>query len=446
MARRTITINDMHIMAAQFGGRCLSRSYKGDRASLTWQCARGHVWTSRPANIRNGSWCRQCTVDAKKPTMVEIQALAIQRGGRCLSKRYVNNETHLTWVCAKGHTWRAKPANVQTGTWCPFCVGQHQTIQDMRRLAESRGGKCLSKSYVRQNSKLLWQCKDGHQWKAVPNSIKNGNWCPKCSINYGEEIARAYFEAVFQEKFKRERPDWLEGLELDGYNEDLELAFEHHGRQHYEYVRRFHKSYSEFEAQVARDDRKRTVCEERGITLIEIPHIPDLLSLSELPEYLDRALGENGLHSKVPIENIRIDFAQIYAQSHLDILNGIAKRRGGQLLTQVYRGDRGRLTWKCENGHIWKAAPNNIKSGTWCPRCYGNVRKRIEEVRRLAAEKGFTLVSNEYEGTNSRLVWQCKYGHQWETSPKHIMHGTGCPKCAGCLEALNPRPVFDRTG
>lgn len=41
----------------------------------------------------------------------------------------------------------------------------------MQKIAESKGGKCLSEKYVINNSKLKWQCKEGQIWDAVPDSI-----------------------------------------------------------------------------------------------------------------------------------------------------------------------------------------------------------------------------------------------------------------------------------
>jgi len=28
--------------------------------------------------------------------------------------------------------------------------------------------------------KILWECEEGHQWKARPANIKSGKWCPEC--------------------------------------------------------------------------------------------------------------------------------------------------------------------------------------------------------------------------------------------------------------------------
>jgi len=48
-------------------------------------------------------------------------------------------------------------------------VAEKLTIKEMQEIAESRGGKCLSKEYVNNYTKLKWQCDEGHTWKATPN-------------------------------------------------------------------------------------------------------------------------------------------------------------------------------------------------------------------------------------------------------------------------------------
>ena len=56
------------------------------------------------------------------------------------------------------------------------------TIEEMRELAESRGGKCLSEKYVNACTKLHWQCAKGHEWEATPGNVKNAHtWCPVCA-------------------------------------------------------------------------------------------------------------------------------------------------------------------------------------------------------------------------------------------------------------------------
>ena len=119
-------------------------------------------------------------------TIEDAHKLAAQRDGKCLSKVYKNNRTKLIWQCSKGHVWHAAIDNMkQHGRWCPDCGGSKRLdIQEMHDLARLRGGKCLSDTYINNRQKLDWECSEGHQWSAQASHIKNGTWCNQCSPNY----------------------------------------------------------------------------------------------------------------------------------------------------------------------------------------------------------------------------------------------------------------------
>lgn len=112
-----------------------------------------------------------------------MHQLAKERGGKCLSKQYINNKTDLEWECSKGHRWKATPAKIRNkGTWCPACAGSKRlTIGDMQETANAHGGKCLSIKYYNVSTKLLWECAEGHRWEARPTDIRSGTWCPSCA-------------------------------------------------------------------------------------------------------------------------------------------------------------------------------------------------------------------------------------------------------------------------
>tara|TARA_Y100000031_G_scaffold137032_1_gene161636 strand:+ start:209 stop:601 length:393 start_codon:yes stop_codon:yes gene_type:complete len=122
-------------------------------------------------------------VDMKKLTIEEMRSIAEERGGKCLSDTYVNANRKLLWECTEGHQWEAKPNSIKIGTWCQACAREltKGTIKEMQRIARKRGGKCLSDTYVNNQTKLLLECAEGHQWEVRPNSIKSGSWCPHCA-------------------------------------------------------------------------------------------------------------------------------------------------------------------------------------------------------------------------------------------------------------------------
>ena len=55
------------------------------------------------------------------------------------------------------------------------------TIKDMQKIAKNRGGRCLSENYEGQIVHLLWECSEGHIWEAIPRNIKRGHWCSTCA-------------------------------------------------------------------------------------------------------------------------------------------------------------------------------------------------------------------------------------------------------------------------
>jgi hypothetical protein len=90
----------------------------------------------------------------KKLTLRAMISLARKRRGRCLSTFYVNSTTPLVWQCSAGHQWSAVPASVRKGTWCPDCAGVGRiTLNQMRAIAALRGGIVFPSSAqtVRQN-------------------------------------------------------------------------------------------------------------------------------------------------------------------------------------------------------------------------------------------------------------------------------------------------------
>jgi hypothetical protein len=181
---RRDTLEAMRQIALQRGGHCLSLAYVDSASALLWECGQGHRWEAVPASVKHRSWCPVCAKAARCNTLESVQAIARQRGGECLSSRYINGVTPLTWRCAQGHTWEAAPARIGQGAWCRQCYydSMRSNIKAMQAMAQARGGHCLSQHYVDSQTRLQWICSLGHTWSAIPNSITQGCWCPLCSI------------------------------------------------------------------------------------------------------------------------------------------------------------------------------------------------------------------------------------------------------------------------
>src|SRR5438270_764882 len=108
------------------------------------------------------------------------QKLAESRDGKCLSTEYVNSGIKMTWQCKNGHIWDTALNTVKNmNTWCRYCSHVKYTIGDCKKLAESKGGFCISDSYKDANIKLMWRCKENHVWEARLAHILQ-HWCKQC--------------------------------------------------------------------------------------------------------------------------------------------------------------------------------------------------------------------------------------------------------------------------
>lgn len=96
----------------------------------------------------------------------------------------------------------------------------------------------------------------------------------KRTTSVSEEFVREIFQNYFQKPFVKSRPSWLRGgtLELDGYNEELRIAFEYNGIQHYQFPNYYMKTYEEFQRQQANDQYKIEECKNNNVKLIVIPY------------------------------------------------------------------------------------------------------------------------------------------------------------------------------
>lgn len=55
------------------------------------------------------------------------------------------------------------------------------SLKDAQKIAKKRKGKCISKSFKGVQYRLVWECKQGHKWKATFHQVRSQNtWCDKC--------------------------------------------------------------------------------------------------------------------------------------------------------------------------------------------------------------------------------------------------------------------------
>lgn len=116
--------------------------------------------------------------------------------------------------------------------------------------------------------------------------------------------------------------------------------------------------------------------------------------------------------------------------------HALAQKRGFEWLGEHPVGVSRPTKWRCAAGHIWEASYGNIDGrGSGCPKCAAvqvGLKKRLmpEDYHALAQSKNLKWLGKTIVPTNRRTLWECRQGHQWETSYNSVIN-SGCPYCAG---------------
>lgn len=104
------------------------------------------------------------------------------------------------------------------------------------------------------------------------------------------------------------RPDWFitpegERLELDYYIEELHVAIEVQGEQHFKYVPFFHETEDAFIQQLRRDRWKKERCKELGITLYEVCSEEELQRVVQDIVEIDGRVAQRCVKKRIRAEN-----------------------------------------------------------------------------------------------------------------------------------------------
>jgi hypothetical protein len=132
---------------------------------------------------------------------------------------------------------------------------------------------------------------------------------------------------------------------------------------------------------------------------------------------------------------------------YLERLRDMSLRRGGALLSRHYIDDATLLRFRCAERHEWMQAPGKVKQGRWCPQCAiarrAAARKApaIAKLRLLVARRGGVIVAPDYVNSQTKLLYRCAQGHEWETGSERHSPGPLVPdmRRAGPHQTKGPR-------
>ena len=365
-------------------------------------CENGHHTFKRNDAFAQ-TWCMEC----HKVDITSAHTLAETRGGYFLSTKMEGVGAKYQWQCQFGHKWMAQYNNVYTGKWCPKCA--RISLKWFQDFAISKGGQCLSDT-VSSEGPVTYRCAMGHIWTTRGLCSRRGCWCAKCSNNLQENACRFILESAFGKSFPSSRPKWLRydryPLELDGYCEDLGLAFEYQGKQHYEQIQYWQKTSQAFIDLQKRDAFKVRRCDERAISLLVVPY-NEAGTVEQMFHYIA------GTCPKFPIGSpvIREVAQPVMHQKLLEMQHLLQRWPGSKLLSTSYAGVACKYRFACTHHHevemrkgeltFYFKRPGNL---SFCVIC--NRDEITREVSRWCVNKRLKLL-NDYINNREEYEWEC---------------------------------------
>lgn len=404
----------------------------GSDVKVWWKChICKHSWQTTVYNrARLNRNCPQCALNKKGKDVIRgkidkvgslesrypdlIKEWNYEKNDKNPSEYTPNSRYKVWWICSVCEKeWQAKISHRVQGVGCPNCAierSKNAYIETKLKTAKSFGelhpelledwdfNKNVDvdpfRLFEHSNRKVWWLCKKGHSYNTSIHVKVSGSGCPQCKKEYQtsfpEKSVFYYIKQIFEDAIENYRPEYLQRMEFDIYIPSKNVAIEYDGA-------RWH-------SQLSKDLKKNQICEQYGIKLFRIRenkcpideniynlityyHLPDSSILS-LQESIKNLLYElNCLNVDVNIERDSLKIMELLEMSEKK--NSLAVMyphlvgewnsiKNGSLKPEYVSGKSNKkVWWLCSKNHEWQATIYSRTSGTGCPTCYKENKKKI---------------------------------------------------------------------
>lgn len=316
------------------------------------------------------------------------------------------SHTKVWWRCSQGHEWQSPPyARTGSSTGCPYCAGKRilpggdlQSVypEIAKQWHPVKNGPWTPDQVLPGSHKSAWwNCRHGHEWKAMVKTRVEGNGCPVCAnrrvvagVNDLKTTAPLLAMQWHPTKNGKLKPSEV----LAGSS-----------RRVWWRCTRGHEWQAEVQSRTA--GKGCPICSGRIVQP-----------------------GENDLESQAP------DIAAQWDR----------EKNGGLSPSHIALYSNRQVWWRCEKGHGWKSTVySRTFSRSACPYCSGRkVLAGFNDLKTLepkVAEQWHPTRNGQLEpamvmpGCRKKVWWKCSLGHEW----KAVVYSRtgnqmcGCPVCAG---------------
>lgn len=300
--------------------------------------------------------------------------------------------------CSKGHIWLSSTSDVKRNIGCPYCGGRrvcddNSLAKNFKELSEEwnyEKNKLSPNEYVCFSGKRVWwKCKNGHEWECqIINRTKGHSGCPYCSgrIPTEDNNLAVLFPSLLEE--------W-------DYNKNI--------------------SISPHQITSCTDKIVWWKCKKGHSWKTSVSHRTS--DRHKCPYCMNKkASSDNCLSFLFPHLVCEFDDSNIFSPDSVVAFSNKS------------------ATWKCKNGHKWRAKiVNRTKGKSGCPYCC-NLKASVDNCLltknpQLSKEwhptKNVDLSpSDVLPNSKNKVWWLCPNGHEYQAKIYHRNTTSGCPFCS----------------
>jgi hypothetical protein len=453
----------------------------GSDRKVWWKCSKGHEWqTIIASRVKYKSPCPYCSrilpskeynLSVTNPELVKYWH-PVKNGKLTPDKVTPGSKCKVWWLCENGHEWQAPIYNtIRYKPGCPYCSGRRASKEYNLSVIKpeiakqwhpvKNGRLKPDKVTPMAGWKVWWRCSKGHEWQAVIGvRVKKNSPCPYCSRRLpGKEYNLLVTKpGIAKQWHPVKNGDLTPGKVTPSSTLKVWWSCD--------------KGH-EWQMIVARRIRigKNTgcpFCRSRRATKdhnVRI-HRPDIADQwhpnrngSTWPEHVSPRsikkvwwMCDNGHEWEDLVRNRTIhgsgcpycDKNSYKEYNLLSIYPDIAREwhptKNSPLEPEDVTPLSGKYVWwMCSKGHEWRIRVMS-RNNSGCPYCKGrfptrehNLLVKYPEVAKLwhPVKNGDLKPDQVTPGSDRKVWWRCKKGHEWKTSIYARTHAKGCPYCSG---------------
>jgi len=198
-------------------------------------------------------------------------------GFEVLQDHYISYRHKIKVKCPNDHiVFKNFASFVRRKKGCQICAKNYTLDgKDLKERIERDAPDY--KFLYRKNKRIYLECASGHKYNTLLNNFTNGHRCGKCKNSKHEKECRNVLEKITGLNFPSARPSFLKNektknnLEIDCYNEEINLGLEYNGEQHYLPMSHWGGNQALQKTQ-ERDTLKLEMCKKNNTKLIIVPY------------------------------------------------------------------------------------------------------------------------------------------------------------------------------